>query len=66
MPWHQETMKEVQACQKLREAGNEAVIRGFPNGETRFGKAKALMPEHIGYKRQRRELKHLSNVWKRK
>ena len=36
MPWHQEPMKDVEACDKPREAGNRAVIRGFPNGETRL------------------------------
>ena len=34
MPWHQEPKKDVGACDKPREAGNQAVIRGFPNGET--------------------------------
>ena len=28
-------MKDVQACEKPRGAGNEALIRGYPNGETR-------------------------------
>jgi len=36
MPWHQEPMKDVGACDKPRGAGNRAVIRGFPNGETRL------------------------------
>jgi hypothetical protein len=36
MPWHQEPMKDVGACDKPREVGNRAVIRGFPNGETRL------------------------------
>jgi len=36
MPWHQEPKKDVEACDKPREAGNRAVIRGFPNGETRL------------------------------
>ena len=35
MSWHQEPMKDVGACDKPRGAGNRAVIRGFPNGETR-------------------------------
>src|SRR5882757_6396030 len=34
MPWHQEPMKDVGACDKPRGAGNQAVIRGFPNRET--------------------------------
>ena len=36
MPWHQEPMKDVGACDKPRVAGNRALIRGFPNGETRL------------------------------
>ena len=36
MPWHQEPMKDVGACDKPRGAGNRAVIRGSPNGETRL------------------------------
>ena len=36
MPWHQEPMKDVEACDKPREVGNRAVIRGFPNGETQL------------------------------
>jgi hypothetical protein len=34
MPWHQEPMKDVGACDKPREVGNQTVIRGFPNRET--------------------------------
>lgn len=34
MPWHQEAMKDVVACDKLREAGKQALIRRFLNGET--------------------------------
>ena len=38
MPRRQEAMKDVVACDKLRGAGKQAVIRRFPNGEThRFG-----------------------------
>ena len=36
MPWHQEPMKDVGACDKPRGVGNRAVIRGFPNGETQL------------------------------
>jgi hypothetical protein len=36
MPWHQEPMKDVEACDKPREVGNRTVIRGFPNGETQL------------------------------
>lgn len=35
MPWHQEPMKDVAACDMPRGAGLRAVIRGFPNGGTR-------------------------------
>jgi hypothetical protein len=34
MPWHQEPMKDVGACDKPRGAGYQALIRGFPNGGT--------------------------------
>ena len=34
MPWHQEPMKDVGACDKPRGVGNQTSIRGFPNGET--------------------------------
>ena len=34
MPWHQEPMKDVGACDKPWGVGNRAVIRGCPNGET--------------------------------
>jgi hypothetical protein len=36
MPWHQEPMKDVGACDNPRGAGNRALIRGCPNGETRL------------------------------
>ena len=35
MPWRSQAMKDVQACEKLRGAGNEAMIRRYLNGETR-------------------------------
>ena len=34
MPGRQEAMKDVVACDKLRVAGKQALIRRFPNGET--------------------------------
>ena len=34
MPWHQEPMKDVGACDKPRGVGNQTSIRGFPNRET--------------------------------
>ena len=29
-------MKDVEGCDKPREAVKQALIRGFPNGETQF------------------------------
>ena len=37
MSWHREAMKDVVACDMLREAGKQALIRRFPNEETRVG-----------------------------
>ena len=34
MPWQLEAMKDVVACEKLRGAGKQALIRRCPNGET--------------------------------
>ena len=34
MPWHQELMKDVVACDMPRGVGERVLIRGFPNGET--------------------------------
>ena len=34
MPWHQESMKDVDGCDKPRGVAEQTVIRGFPNGET--------------------------------
>ena len=34
MPWHREAMKDVVACDMLREAGKQALIRRFLNAET--------------------------------
>ncbi len=39
MPWYQEAMKEVEGCCKPRGAANQALIRGFLNGETHLGEA---------------------------
>ena len=66
MPWYQKAMKEAEDCHKLRGVVNQALIRRFPNGETRLGKTKTLVPEYIGCKSERHELKHLSSVRKRK
>ncbi len=34
MPWRSQAMKDVVACEKLRGAGKQALIRRCPNGET--------------------------------
>ena len=34
MPWQQEAMKDVVACENARGAGKLALIRACPNGET--------------------------------
>ena len=34
MPWRCQAKKDVQACEKLWGAGNEALIQRCPNGET--------------------------------
>ena len=39
-------MKDVEGCDKPREAVKQALIRGFPNGETQFI-YKLLLPEYI-------------------
>ena len=36
MPWNFEPMKDVVACEMPRGAGKQALIRGYPNGETRL------------------------------
>ena len=39
MPWRQQAMKDVVACDKSRGAGKQALIREFPNGATHgFGR----------------------------
>jgi hypothetical protein len=35
MPWHQESMKGVDGCDKPRLGAEQPLTRGFPNGETR-------------------------------
>ena len=35
MPWHLTPMKDVGGCEKLRGAADQALIRRYPNGETR-------------------------------
>ena len=34
MPWRLQAMKDVEAYEKLRGAGKQALIRRCPNGET--------------------------------
>ncbi len=34
MPWKYWPKKDVEVCDKPRGAGKQALIRGFPNGET--------------------------------
>ena len=34
MPWEKKPMKDVVVCDKPRGADKQALIRGFPNGET--------------------------------
>lgn len=36
MSWHLEAMKDVGTCDKLREVGNQTLIRRFLNVETRW------------------------------
>jgi hypothetical protein len=66
MPWHQESMKEVEDCLKFRRAVNQALTRKFPNGETHRDGVSVPLSEYIGQGGQRPELKHLSRVRKRK
>jgi hypothetical protein len=37
MPWRQAAKKDVAGCDKPRGAAEQALIRGFLNGETRHG-----------------------------
>ena len=65
MPWHQEPMKDVTSCDKLRGAANEHYIRGFPNVATHTVKNRVSYTEYIGIRGEPRELKHLSTGRKR-
>ena len=42
MPWQSEAMKDVEACDKARGAGKQALIRAFLNGETHLVSARYL------------------------
>ena len=35
MPWHQETKKDVDGCDKPRLGAEQPLTRGSPNGKTR-------------------------------
>ena len=52
MPWHREATKDVVACDMLREAGKQALIRRFLNAETRLGKPQSSCAECIGVEKQ--------------
>ena len=65
MPWDGEAMKDVAACDKPRGAGKQALIRGFPNGETLCGvESHNLNAQALRSKPG--EVKHLSNQRNRK
>ena len=65
MPWYQEAMKDVGACDKLKGVGKQTLILRFLNGETQQHMLLSIS-ECIGYGGERGELKHLSNHRKRK
>ncbi len=48
MSWHREATKDVVACDKLREAGKQALIRRFLNEETRPINSRSPAAECIG------------------
>ena len=62
MPWHQEPMKDVISCDKLRGAANE-----HRSGDFRMGKPTARYPtvNQIAVGGEPPELKHLSRARKR-
>ena len=65
MPWHQEPMKDVISCDKLRGAANE-----LRSGDFRMGKPGTAIPyqravNQIAVRREPPELKHLSRARKR-
>ena len=65
MPWHQEPMKDVISCDKLRGAANE-----LRSGDFRMGQTGTAIPcqralNKIGVRGEPPELKHLSRVRKR-
>ena len=52
MSWHREAKKDVVACDMLREAGKQALIRRFLNEETRPIYTRSPTAECIGGKEQ--------------
>jgi hypothetical protein len=48
MSWHREATKDVVACDMLREAGKQALIRRFLNEETRRNDLPSPAAEFIG------------------
>ena len=64
MPRQLEAMKDVGACDKVRGAGTQALIRTFLNGETHCVYAVSVT-EYIGCRGEPGELKHLSTRRKR-
>ena len=48
MSWHREAKKDVVACDMPREAGKQALIRGFLNEETRPVNSRSPAAEFIG------------------
>ena len=54
MPWHQEPMKDVISCDKLRLGANIRLTRRFPNGETRLHNAQSSFGEYIAKRRETR------------
>ena len=52
MPWYQEAMKEVEGCHKPRRAANQALTRGFLNGETHWIEDPVSISEYIGYEKR--------------
>ena len=61
MPWHLLAKKDVEGCEKLREAAKQAMIRRCPNGEThRLFMGPVLTGQFIACQGERGELKHLS------
>ncbi len=57
-------MKDVAICDKPRGADKQALIRGFPNGETH--ERKTLVPRCFAARSVPAEVKHLSRRRKRK